>query len=121
MNTTSNQWINLIAINENAEILRPRDRTKVLKIEGGWLFVFHHFQGSENSMTAQAMTFIPDREHAWLPEERQTGWEIIKRKKNPNFCDYTDRFKVMNGWVYKNLFFIRKGDMHISLVYVPEQ
>ncbi|RJX17079.1 MAG: hypothetical protein C4575_14185 [Desulforudis sp.] len=121
MNTNEKGWINLITINQDAEIMRHRDRTKVLKIQGGWLCKFHHFQGASSSMTAQAMTFIPDPQHEWNPLEGQAAWERIDQKKNPNFCEYTDRIKVINGWVYKNLFFIKTGEMHISLVYVPGQ
>ncbi|MFZ5796845.1 MAG: hypothetical protein ACOY3O_00315 [Thermodesulfobacteriota bacterium] len=120
MNANESGWINLIPINPDAEIMRPRDRTKVLRIEGGWLFKFHHFQGSANPMTAQDMTFIPDQNHAWKPEEGQSAWEKIEKKRNPNFYDYTDRLEVADGWIYRNIFFIQKGGMHISLVYVPE-
>ena len=48
-------WISLIKINPDAEIMRSKDRTRVYKIEGGWLCKFHHFHGASSSMTAQSI------------------------------------------------------------------
>lgn len=121
MKSKGKGWISIVIFNSDGEIMRSRDRTKVYQIPGGWLFKFHHFHGASSSMTAQSMTFIPDPENIWNPLEEQTTWERIDKKKNPNFVEYTERIKVFKGWVYKDCFFIAKKEMHISLVYVPEQ
>ena len=121
MEPNTKKWIHLVKYNLDGEFMRSRDRTKVYRIPEGWLLKFHHFHGANSSMTAQSITYIPDPHHEWKPQEEQTTWERIDKKRNPNFVEYTDKIKVYKGWVYKDCFFIAKKEMHISLVYVPEQ
>ncbi|EGV17478.1 hypothetical protein ThimaDRAFT_3023 [Thiocapsa marina 5811] len=46
-----------------------RDTTQIAAVEGGWLFRFHHYDGSQSAMSTQALTFVPDPEHRWSPEQ----------------------------------------------------
>ena len=96
-----------------------REKTRVAQVEGGWLFKFRHFHGSQSSLTSQAMIFIPDPKQEWCPEEHTAAWEQVSRKTNCNFGEYTDCLKIWNGCIYKDSFFTGKKEMHISLAYAP--
>ena len=47
-----------------------RDKTRVAQVEGGWLFKFRHFHGSQSSLTSQAMVFIPDPNQEWCQDQK---------------------------------------------------
>lgn len=98
----------------------PRDTTIVYRINEGWLIKFRHFSGGASILTAQTMTFIPDRDHEWKPEDHNTPWERVCQKKNPNFNEFVDRLKVRNGWIYKDSFVSKGVGLSLSMVFVEE-
>jgi len=113
-------WMSLASCSGENTIIRARDRTTIARISSGWLLRFNHFHGSSSSLTSQAMVFVPDPTHAWQPEAKAHGWELLSRQVNSNCGDTTERLAVWRGSVFKNCFFNGKGEMHISLVFVPE-
>jgi len=112
-------WIILKTNSGKVIPLRSSNKTRVAKIDAGWLLKSMHFHGSNSSLTTQAMIFILDPVHAWDPEEHNSAWERVSKKKNCNYGEYTDRLRIWDGWLYKNSFFNGNKEMHMSLVYVP--
>lgn len=113
-------WISVASSRRESTIFRAQDRTTIARISSGWLLRFNHFHGSSSSLTSQAMVFVPDPAHAWQPEAKTHGWERLSMQVNSNYGDTTERLEVWRGSVFKNCFFNGKGEMHISLVFVPE-
>jgi hypothetical protein len=98
----------------------PTDTTEVARVAAGWLFKFAHFQGYASGLTGQVVTFVPDPAHAWDPKWGIGRWEKVGGNINANFNDWTARFPVHQGWVYKTTYVTRGKRLSLSMVYVPD-
>ena len=98
----------------------PEDTTAVARVASGWLFKFAHFHGHSSSLTGEAMTFVPDLHHAWDPKAEGGRWRKVSQNVNANFNDWTARFPVYRGWVYKTTYVTRGRRLSLSMVYVPD-
>ena len=98
-----------------------RDTTQVAAVEGGWLFRFRHYDGSQSAMSTQALTFVPDPEHRWSPEQTKPHWERLGSTVAMGYNDRTARMAVPGGWVYLSAFATRGGNLTLSLVFGPAE
>jgi hypothetical protein len=114
-------WL-LLQIRDASDIWCTKcDTTQVAAVEGGWLFRFRHYDGSQPAMSAQALTFVPDPEHRWSPEQTKPRWERLDRAVTIRFNDRTTRMAVWGGWVYLSAFAIPRRNLTLSLVFGPAE
>lgn len=112
----------LLQIRDASEIwCTNRDTTQVAAVEGGWLFRFRHYDGSLPAMSTQALTFVPDPEHRWAPEQTKPRWERLDRAVTIAYNDRTARMPVWGGWVYLSAFAIPGRNLTLSLVFGPAE
>ncbi|NCC41698.1 MAG: hypothetical protein EOM21_20240, partial [Gammaproteobacteria bacterium] len=89
----------LLQIRDASEIwCTNRDTTQVAAVEGGWLFRFRHYDGSLPAMSTQALTFVPDPEHRWSPEQTKPRWERRKRPANYRITPSRFRSSIFRLW-----------------------
>ena len=112
-------WL-LLQIRDASDIwCTNRDTTQVVAVEGGWLFRFRHYDGSQPAMSTQALAFVPDPEHRWSPEQNKPRWERLDRAVTIRFNDRTARMAVWGGWVFPSAFAMPGRNLTLSLVFGP--
>jgi hypothetical protein len=110
-------WL-LLQLRDASDIwCTKHDTTQVAAVEGGWLFRFRHYDGSQSAMSTQALTFVSDPEHRWSPEQAKPRWEHLGGAVTMGYNDRTARMAVPGGWVYLSAFATRGGNLTLSLAF----